>query len=115
MRSWPALLLAPLTALAQQSICLALTRHACQQQSTLAVHAVSAVSLLLIVGMTWLATSEWLASRTRPGHAAAQRDEAAPARLAHFLAATGMLVGALSALVALFMWVPAWVLNPCTA
>ncbi|HEY8973547.1 MAG TPA: hypothetical protein VIN75_04965 [Burkholderiaceae bacterium] len=115
LRSWPALLLAPLTALAQQSICLSLLKHACEQQTTAPVHAVSAVSLVAILAMTWLAAAEWLASRAltdhRPG--AAQRDDTTPTRLAHFLAGVGMLVGGLSALVALFMWMPVWVLNPC--
>jgi len=114
-RSWAALLLAPLTALAQQSICLALLKHACRQQTTVLVHAVSAVSLMAILAMTWLAAAQWLASRARPDQpaGAAQRDDASPARLEHFLAGAGMLVGALSALVALFMWMPVWVLNPC--
>ncbi|MFL6626809.1 MAG: hypothetical protein ACJ8G1_10220 [Vitreoscilla sp.] len=115
MRSWPALLVAPLTALAQQSICLALLKHACQQQTTALVHAVSAASLITIVVLTWRAVDEWLASRARTGRppAAAQREDDTPDRLTHFVAGAGMLVGGLSALLALSMWMPAWVLNPC--
>src|SRR3954469_18834690 len=104
MRSWPALLLAPLTALAQQSICLSLLKHACEQQTTALVHAVSAASLITIVVLTWRAAAEWRASRVRPGRppAAAQREDDTPDRLTPFVAGSGMLVGGLSALVALF-------------
>jgi hypothetical protein len=111
MRSWPALLLAPLTALAQQSICLALTRHACEQQTTLAVHVTCGVSLALIVAMSLLAASDWRST----GAPAAERVESTPARVPHFLATAGTLVGLLSALVALAMWMPVWVLGPCMA
>ena len=48
-----------------------------------------------------------------PGHA--QGEDSAPSRLARFLGAAGMLVGGLSALVALSMWMPVWVLQPCMA
>lgn len=115
MRSWPALLLAPMIALAQQSICLSLVKHACHQQTTAALHAVSAGSLVLILAATLLALSEWRSTHQRTDHppGEAQRADTAPKRLAHFIAATGMLVGTLSALVALFMWLPIWVLGPC--
>src|SRR3954463_5658894 len=115
MRSSPALLLAPLTALAQQSICLSLLKHACQQQTTALVHAVSAASLITILALTWRAGARWQASRVATDHppGAAQPADAAPDRLAHFIAGAGVVVGILSALVALFMWMPAWVLNPC--
>jgi hypothetical protein len=115
MRSWPALLLAPLITLAQQSICLSLVRHACHQQTTAALHAVSAASLLLILAATLLALSEWRSTHERTDHppGEAQREDTAPRRLAHFIAATGMLVGTLSALVALCMWMPVWMLGPC--
>jgi len=51
--------------------------------------------------------------RTGRPPVAAQREDAAPDRLTQFVAGAGMLVGGLSALVALFMWMPTWVLNPC--
>ena len=110
MRSWPALLLAPLTALAQQSICLSLTEHACEQQTTVALHAVCAVSLLAILAMTVMAAADW---RARPGVRPEHASDTARALRPRFIAASALLVGALSALVSLSMWMPVWVLGPC--
>src|ERR1700712_4056124 len=110
MRSWPALLLAPLTALAQQAICLSLTEHACQQQTTIALHAVCGGCILAILAMTALAAVDW---RATAGVRSARASDTARALRPRFIAASGLLVGALSALVSLSMWMPVWVLGPC--
>ena len=117
MRAWPALLLAPLTALAQQSICLSLVIHSCQQQTTLAMHAVCAVSLLLNLAFTSAAIFAWRATRERVVSAtqAMARSETSRMRVSRFIAIAGTLVGALSTLVGLLMWMPVWVLGPCMA
>jgi hypothetical protein len=110
MRSWPALLLAPLTALAQQAICLSLTEHACEQQTTVALHAVCAVGFLAILAMTAMAAVDWRASA---GIRSARASDTARALRPRFIAAAASLVGALSALASLSMWMPVWVLGPC--
>ena len=109
MRAWPALLLAPLIALAQQSICLSLVAHACQQQTTLALHVVCGMSLVLILALTSAALFTW---RATAGGVVPQTSRT---RVGRFVAIAGTLVGALSALVALLMWMPVWVLGPCMA
>jgi hypothetical protein len=116
MRAWPALLLAPLTALAQQSICLSLVVHSCRQQTTLAMHVVCAVSLALILAFTVAAFLAWRES-TGPAVVAAQgpTSDTSRARIGRFVAIAGTLVGTLSALVAILMWMPIWVLGPCMA
>jgi hypothetical protein len=117
MRTWPALLLAPLLALAQQSICLSLTRHACHQQTTLALNVVSGMTLLAILAVTALAASAWRSTRAatdRPA-GAAQREDTRSGRRPHFLAVAATLMGTLSALVSLLMWMPVWVLVPCAS
>ena len=115
MRTWPALLLAPLLALAQQSICLSLTKQACQHQTTLAMNMVSGVVLLAILVLTVLAARDWRSSRERtdPPAIAPQREDTRPGRRPHFLAAAATLMGGLCALVSLLMWMPIWVLVPC--
>jgi hypothetical protein len=109
MRSWPALLLAPLTALAQQAICLSLTEHACQQQTTFALHGVCGACFLAILAMTAMAAADWRTTGAR----AVQASDTARVLRPRFVAISALLVGALSALVSLSMWMPVWVLGPC--
>src|ERR1700712_2349554 len=115
MRAWPALLLAPLTALAQQSAWLSLVVHACQQQTTLALHLVWCASLALIGAFTGAAGLAWRnALATNPlAPTARPAPETSRSRVKRFVAIAGTLVGMLSALVALFMWMPVWALGPC--
>ncbi len=115
MRAWPALLIAPLLVLAQQSISLALATPSCHQQTTVALNAVSGVTLLVVVLLTLLSASSWRAHRL-PGDGAlhgATREDTRPLRRRHFVAAMGTLVGLLSALLSLAMWFPVWTLSPC--
>ena len=106
--NWPALLLAPSLALASQSIIYALVTPSCKGQSTLALHAVSAVTLLVCAAFTWIAGHNWkTAPEPQPDDAAARR----PA----FIAMVSCLVGALSCLVIAAMWFPQWVLSPCAS
>jgi small-conductance mechanosensitive channel len=122
MMSWPALLLAPLIALVELSIAYALVSPACASQDRSSLHAVAVVSLLVVLVMTALA---W---RDRRGHAAAPRgaarergsprdvtraDSDAADERPHFVAQMAVVVGALSALVCVALWVPVWFLSPC--
>ena len=124
MLSWPALLLAPLISLSQLSIAYALVSPACASQDRSSLHAVGAVSLLLVLLLTALAWRDWR------GPAAAGRSDADP-RLApalptvtradsadaaerpRFIAQIAVVVGAISTLVSIALWLPVWMLSPC--
>ena len=117
MRTWLALILAPLLVLAQQSATYALATPSCRQQTTLGIHTVAGITLLVVLVFTALAWSAWrdtaLPSDPPPG--AAERSDVRALRRRRFVAAMAVAVGALSALVALMMWVPVWLLSPCFA
>ena len=122
MLSWPALLLAPLITLGQLSIAYALVSPACASQDRSSLHAVAAVSLLLVLAMTALAWRDWRGPGPAPGADARRptplpavtRSESADAgERPHFVAQVAVLVGALSALVSVALWLPVWVLSPC--
>lgn len=123
MLSWPALLVAPLVALSQLSIAYSLVTPACGRQDRSSLHAVAIVALLLVLAMTamaWLAWRRRSDAGSRPadvpqvgmrpvtaadGHGASQRP--------HFIDLIAVVVGALSALVCVALWLPIWFLSPC--
>ena len=124
MLSWPALLLAPLIALGELSIAYALVSPSCASQDRSSLHAVAAVSLFLVLAMTALAWRDWRR------HGATQRDGAGSPQTPavptvtradsgeaserpHFIAQIAVVVGSLSALVSIALWLPVWVLSPC--
>jgi len=124
MLSWPALLLAPLIALSELSIAYALVSPSCASQDRTSLHAVAAVSLLLALALTVLAWREWQgddlprapAADPRQRHAAptvTRADSADAAERPRFVAQIGVVVGALSTLVSIALWLPVWVLSPC--
>ena len=114
LRCWPALLLAPLLALGVQSIAYSLVTPACARQSAAALHAVMAAALLLTLVLTalsavaWRRTSDALRARGEP-----RGDGDGPRDL--FLSRTATLVGAFSALAIVAMWIPLWMLSPCSS
>jgi hypothetical protein len=117
MGAWPALLIAPLVVLAQQSISLALATPSCHQQTTVALNVVAAAALLLVLLLTALAATGWQAHRLpgdRPLHEA-ECDDTRALRRRRFVAALGTATGLLSALVSLAMWFPVWALSPCAS
>jgi hypothetical protein len=124
MLSWPALLLAPLVALGQLSIAYSLVSPACASQDRSGLHAVAAVSLLLVVAMTVLAWREWLGRGAMPHEngdrqrnlvvpTVTRADSADAVERPHFVAQIAVVVGALSTLVSAALWLPVWVLSPC--
>jgi hypothetical protein len=123
MLSWPALLLAPLISLSQLSIAYSLVSPACASQDRSSLHAVAAVSLLLVLAMTLLAWHDWRLQGRRSGESTdAQRspaptvthaDSAEAHERPHFVAQIAVVVGALSTLVSIALWLPVWVLSPC--
>jgi heme/copper-type cytochrome/quinol oxidase subunit 2 len=117
MRTWLALLLAPLLVLGQQSAMYSLTTPSCRQQTTFALHAIAASTLVAVIVFTVLAWSAWrdAALPGDPAVGAAEREDTRALRRRRFVAAMATAVGALSALLALTMWMPAWVLPPCVS
>jgi len=123
MLSWPALLLAPLIALSELSIAYALVSPSCASQDRTGLHAVAAVSLFLALALTVLAWREWhgddlpTAAADGPHGLAAptvtRADSADAAERPRFVAQIGVVVGALSTLVSIALWLPVWVLSPC--
>jgi len=104
MRTWPALLLAPALALADQVIALAAVGWACARGQPIIVHAVHAVFLVAAAATLPAAWRAWKACRTRQAPA----DERAS-----FLAGLGVGSAALSVLVIAAMSLPTWVIGPC--
>jgi hypothetical protein len=125
MLSWPALLVAPLVVLGQLSIAYSLVAPQCAQQGRGWLHAVSLVSLALVLAMTGLAWRAWQAharaidgahpptSSTGAVRAVSAASGDAAAQRPSFVALVAVLVGALSTLVSVALWLPIWMLSPC--
>ena len=107
MRSWLALIVAPLLALLDQSVSFAAVDWACAHQNAIVVHAAHAVFLVLTVGTAVAAWQLW----REPGLAPAGE---APARR-RFVAGIAAAMAALSALTIAAMWIATWMLAPCVA
>ena len=105
MRTWFALLAAPILALSDQSISYAAAGWTCAHQGTWVPHAVHGVFLAACVAAAVFAWQ--LFGATRPAGA----DESMARR--HFLAGVATASATLSALVILAMCLPAWMLSPC--
>ena len=106
MAIWLALLVAPLLALADQSVALSMATWACRNQHQGALHVVHAVFAIATLAATLAAWLRW--RRTPVGPRASEAD----ARRRVF---AGMAIGAaaLSFLVIVTMWAPTWVLSSC--
>lgn len=106
MRTWPAVILAPLLALADQALAYALVPWSCSHQITGALHA---VHLAFLVATLATAVPPWrrLSLRAPP----ASPNEEAERR--HFFAIVGLLTASFSALVITAMWIPQWFISPC--
>ena len=104
MRIWFALLIAPLLALADQSISYAAAGWACARQNAFAAHGVHALFLVATLAAAVLAWRRW--SETR---AAADERTAS----SHFLAGIGIAASLFAAATIAAMWIPNWILSPC--
>lgn len=109
MKSWPALIVAPLLALGCQAVMYALVTPSCSLQTRVLIHAVAAGSLLAVIVLTLLALREWQQSTGVLPPIGSD----APHNTRRFLAAAATAMGALSSLVILVMWMGVWVLSPC--
>jgi hypothetical protein len=106
--SWPGLLIAPLLALADQSVTYAMVEWSCKTQHHAAAHGVHLLFLLLTLATVWMA-------QANPPRRGGREDSGDPATMRSFVSTLAVAVGALSALVIVAMWVPQWMLSPCHA
>jgi len=115
MRSWPALLIAPVIALTDLSVLYAMVTPSCARQDPVALHAVAALSLVLVICLTVLAWRVWRRESSRSGgeRAVTATDSSAAARRPGFVDLVAMVVGGLSLLVCVALWLPVWLISPC--
>ena len=106
MAIWLALLVAPILALADQSVALSMTAWACRGQHALALHVVHLPFAIATAATTLLAWQRWRETAAGP----AAGDATARSR---FLAGMAIGVSALSLLVIVTMWAPTWLLSSC--
>jgi len=104
MAIWPALIVVPLLALADQSVAYALAPWLCAKQNALSGHVVHAVFLL---AMIIASVPAWRAMR-RLAPREKEASESAPV-----LAVVGSLIALLSITILFALWIPQWVLSPC--
>ncbi|MFL6626481.1 MAG: hypothetical protein ACJ8G1_08570 [Vitreoscilla sp.] len=104
MRTWPALLLAPALALADQVVAFAVVGWACDQGRPWLVHLIHVAFCLATVATL---PSAWRGWRTRPAGTALQDERIA------FLAGLAVASATLSVLVIAAMWLPTWYIGPC--
>jgi len=109
MAIWLGLIIAPLLALADQTVAFALVGPGCAMQTTLVLHASHAIFLALAVGAMLAAWVKWQET------AAAIAGNTDAVRQRHFLAGVATTVAALSAAAIVAMWIPTWLISPCIA
>ena len=106
MHIWPAMLLAPFLALADQGVAYAMVGWACRSQHVLPLH--------LVHGFFFAATlatlvAPWRVLEKHPSHSFMGSEDDGPDVLA--MAAIGVAVLSAGAIFA--MWMPHWFLSPC--
>ena len=110
MPVWPALLLSPLLALAEQSVVYALSTPSCETQRAEWLHLLPPGFAAVTLAFTALA---WIELRRQAREPHADADPAG--HRAHFVAQVAVWSSALSTLAIVAMWVPQWWLSPCTS
>src|SRR5690242_2185824 len=105
MWTWPALILAPLVALGQQSVLYALVPPACNGRPIGLLHVIALACVVACAAMTLMA---W---RERRAQAREARDAAGERRTT--LGSIAVMMGVFSTFVSVALWVPVWVLSPC--
>ncbi len=104
MRIWPALLLAPALALADQVVAFAIVGWACARGEPIIVHVVHVAFFFAAAATMPAAWRHWKVSRTR---------RAGEGERESFLAALAFGSAALSTLVIAAMSLPTWLIAPC--
>jgi hypothetical protein len=108
MKTWPALLVAPMLALTDQTVAYVLVPWSCAHQQILPVHLAHALFLVAALIAT---IPSWHAFEAERG--APKSDVGEVGDRMRFLSISGLLVGVLSMAVIAAMWFPVWVLSPC--
>jgi hypothetical protein len=106
MRTWYALLVAPMLVLLDQGIAYATAGWACANQSVAAMQIVHALFFTAVIAGVVLAAGQWRAAR-----GAATADDALAAH--RFLAGLALASAAFSSIVILALWIPTWILAAC--
>jgi len=114
MPIWPALLVAPSLALTHLSVAYALVTPSCANQHSGWLHLSSAVFLALAIVLTVMAFVEARRRGRRSVPEATMDSDLAEVR-PWFIASVAALVGMLSSLVILGIWIPQWLLSPCAS
>ncbi len=109
---WPALLLAPLLALTEQSVAYALSTPTCQAQAEAWHQLVPLPFALLTLAFTLMA---WRTARALAAQGLDQPHVDADTQelRRYFAARMAVGCGAFSTLVIVALWIPQWVLSPC--
>jgi hypothetical protein len=105
---WTGALLPPVAALLDVSVGYTLVTQACLTRNLVPLHLVHAAAVGLCVFGGLIAWRAW-----REIGASWPHDEPGPPGTTRFMAAVGVLGGALFTLVTLAQWAPIWVLSPC--
>lgn len=109
MTIWLGLIVAPLFALADQTIAFALVGPACARQSVALLHVSHAIFLALAIVAVVFAWRRWRATT-----AVAAGGGEHPVQI-HFLAGVATAIAALSAAAIGAMWLAPWLISPCLA
>ena len=110
MRTWPGIVLAPLLALADQSVAYALVEWGCHAQQFASLQYVHGVFLLATLATL---VPAWPGAMRRAAPGAARPGDTHDRH--HFMSVVSLMVGSLSALIIVALWIPQWVLSPCFA
>jgi hypothetical protein len=108
MRTWPALLAAPLLALTDQQVAYTLAAWSCAEQNRVALHAVH----LLFLGLTLLSLLpeiRFLRPVAHTVHTGGSQDREV------LLSLVALFVGVTSVIVIVAMWATNWIMSPCIA
>ena len=105
---WAGVLTGPIATLMLEESNYALVLWACSAQKSWPLHLLSVVALLLTLLAGTLACRNW----RRLGRNG-DEDGPGPVPRSRFMAAVGMLISLLSALVILAMWIPVFIYGPC--
>jgi hypothetical protein len=106
--AWPGIVVAPLLALADQSVAYSLVERSCARQDLTTMHLVHFAFLVAALVTVAMAVAQHRALRPH-----AREDAGDPATNHSGLALVGILVAALSAFIILALWAPQWILSPC--
>ena len=108
LAAWIGILLAPAAWIVSFEIKYAAVPYACQSHSTLVLHSVSAVAMIIATAGLLAARRAWAATGK-----AAVTEESDPIHRDSFLGMFGLLFSANVLLLMLAQWIPVFLLDPC--